>query len=110
MQQFATKKINDFDENQFLATIAVGRTIRSFRKKQTVFAQGDPCAAVFYIRKGKVKVKITVVSKLGKDATLGILNAGEFFCEGALTGQPWRMMSATTMRSAPHQDCEGYHP
>jgi CRP/FNR family transcriptional regulator, cyclic AMP receptor protein len=91
----ASKKLHQFDPNEFLATIAKGRTILSFRKNQTVFAQGAQCDAVFYIQKGKIK--LTVVSKHGKEATIGILNAGDFFGEGCLTGQSSRMMSATAM-------------
>jgi CRP/FNR family transcriptional regulator, cyclic AMP receptor protein len=67
----------------------------AFPKKQTIFAQGDAANAVFYIQEGKVR--LTVVSKIGKEATLGILSAGEFFGEGGLAGQAFRMGSATAM-------------
>src|SRR6202790_5398422 len=60
-----------------------------------IFAQGDSSDAVFYIQEGKVK--LTVVSKNGKEATIGILNEGDFFGEGCLTGQPLRMCSATAV-------------
>jgi CRP/FNR family cyclic AMP-dependent transcriptional regulator len=72
-----------------------GRKIATFSKKQTIFAQGDPSDAVFYIQKGKVR--LTVVSKSGKVATTGILNEGDFFGEGVLSGQVLRMFSATAM-------------
>ena len=65
-----------------------GRKIEAFPKKQTIFAQGDSSDAAFYIQKGKVKP--TVVSKIGKEATIGILNEGDFFGEGCLAGQPLR--------------------
>jgi len=68
-------------------------------KKQTIFSQGDAADAVFYIQEGKVR--LTVVSKNGKEATLGILNEGEFFGEGGLAGQSLRMGSASAMT-----DCE----
>jgi len=71
----------------------------SFPKKQIIFTQGDAADAVFYIQEGKVR--LTVVSQIGKEATLGILNDGEFFGEGGLAGQPFRMGSATAMT-----DCE----
>jgi CRP/FNR family cyclic AMP-dependent transcriptional regulator len=67
----------------------------AFAKKKTIFAQGDSSDAVFYIQKGKVK--LTVVSEVGKEATIGILNEGDFFGEGCLTGQPLRLCSATAM-------------
>jgi CRP/FNR family transcriptional regulator, cyclic AMP receptor protein len=66
-----------------------------FPKKQSVFAQGDPADAVFYLQTGKVR--LTVVSKNGKEATIGILSDGSFFGEGSLAGQPLRMGSATAM-------------
>jgi len=66
-----------------------------FPKKQAIFVQGDSSDAVFYIQKGKVR--LTVVSTSGKEATIGILNEGDFFGEGSLTGQPLRMSSATAM-------------
>jgi CRP-like cAMP-binding protein len=66
-----------------------------FPKKQTVFAQGDPADAVFYLQTGKVR--LTVVSKPGKEATIGILSDGSFFGEGSLAGQPLRMGTATAM-------------
>jgi CRP-like cAMP-binding protein len=66
-----------------------------FPKKQTVFVQGDPADAVFYLRTGKVR--LAVVSKTGKEATIGVLSDGSFFGEGSLAGQPFRMGSATAM-------------
>jgi CRP/FNR family transcriptional regulator, cyclic AMP receptor protein len=95
----SVKKKRDFDPDTFLATIGEGRTVVSFAKKQTIFTQGDAADAVFYIQEGKVR--LTVVSKIGKEATLGILNEGAFFGEGGLAGQPLRMGSATAMT-----DCE----
>jgi CRP/FNR family cyclic AMP-dependent transcriptional regulator len=94
-----TKKKRQFDPKRFLATIGKGRTIVSVRKKQTIYAQGAVCDAVFYIQKGKIR--LTVVSEGGKEATIGMLTAGEFFGEGGLAGQPLRMGSATAMT-----DCE----
>jgi len=91
----STKKLIKFDPKTFLSTIDGGRKIAAFPKKQTIFAQGDSSDAVFYIQEGKVK--LTVVSKIGKEATIGILNAGDFFGEGCLTGQLLRLCSATAM-------------
>ena len=91
----AAKKRRDFDPHAFLATIGEGRKIVSFPKKQTIFTQGDPADAVFYVQTGKVR--LTVVSNDGKEATIGILGDGAFFGEGALAGQALRMGSATAM-------------
>jgi len=71
----ANKK-REFDPNMFLATIGVGRKILAVQKKQSIFIQGDVADAIFYIQKGKVK--LTVVSKAGKEATIGILNERNF--------------------------------
>jgi CRP/FNR family cyclic AMP-dependent transcriptional regulator len=91
----AAKKRRKFDLKTFLSTIDGGRTIADVPKKQTIFAQGDSSDSVFYIQKGKVK--LTVVAASGKEATIGILNEGDFFGEGCLTGQPRRMCSATAI-------------
>ena len=89
------KKLRKFDPKTFLSTIDGARKIAAFSKKQTIFVQGDPSDAVFYIQQGKVR--ITVVSKSGKEATIGILSEGDFFGEGCLTGQLLRLCSATAM-------------
>src|SRR6202522_4038675 len=91
----ATKKLSKFDPKTFLSTMNGGRKIVAFPKKKTIFVQGESSDAVFYIQKGKVR--LTVVSQIGKEATIGILNEGDFFGEGCLTGQPLRLCSATAM-------------
>ena len=91
----ASKKTSEFDPKIFLSTSDGGREILALGRKQTIFAQGDSSDAVFYIQKGKVK--LTVLSKTGKEATIGILNEGAFFGEGCLTGQLLRLSSATAM-------------
>jgi CRP/FNR family transcriptional regulator, cyclic AMP receptor protein len=95
MPMAAAKKLSEFNPTAFLSTIDGGRKIAAFSKKQTIFVQGDSSDAVFYIQKGKVK--LTVVSRSGKEATIGILNEGDFFGEGCLAGQPLRFCSATAM-------------
>ena len=92
-------KKNGFDANTFLATIGEGRKILVIRKKESIFSQGDEADAVFYVRKGKVR--LTVVSKIGKEATIAIVGQGNFFGEGSLAGQLLRMGSAIAMT-----DCE----
>jgi len=91
----ANKTRRTFDPKTFLSTINGGRKIVAFVKKQAIFAQGDPSDAVFYIKKGKVR--LSVVSERGKEATIAILNPGDFFGEGCLTGQPLRLCTATAM-------------
>jgi CRP/FNR family transcriptional regulator, cyclic AMP receptor protein len=91
----AKKKGRQFDPSTFLATIGEGRKNLKFARKQGIFAQGDRADAVFYIQKGKVR--LTVVSKTGREATIGMLTDGSFFGEGALAGQTVRMGSAAAM-------------
>ena len=95
----AAKKTRDFDPDTFLATIGDGRKILSVPKKQVIFAQGDDADSVFYIQSGKVR--LTVVSQAGKEATIAIVGERNFFGEGALAGQLLRMGSAAAMT-----DCE----
>ncbi len=89
------KKKRTFDPHSFLATIGQGRKFILFAKGQTIFAQGDPSDAVFNIHTGKIR--LTVVSTNGKEATIGILGEGDFFGEGSLAGQALRMGSATAL-------------
>jgi CRP-like cAMP-binding protein len=93
------KKEESFDPRKFLATIGEGRKVVGYVRKDTIFKQGDAADSVFYIQEGKVS--LTVVSNSGKEATLGILNEGDFFGEGSLAGQRLRMGSANAMT-----DCE----
>lgn len=90
-----SSQMREFDPKSFLATIGNGRKILRFEKDQTIFAQGNPTDAVFYIQNGKIK--LSVVSKAGKEATIGVLAEGSFFGEGGLAGQAVHMGSATAM-------------
>jgi CRP/FNR family transcriptional regulator, cyclic AMP receptor protein len=87
--------VRRFDPAAFLATTAKGRAVSTHRKGKVLFAQGDASDAVFYLKKGKVK--ITVSSKQGKEAVVALLSADEFFGEGCLIGQPKRLATATAM-------------
>ncbi|PYX05235.1 MAG: Crp/Fnr family transcriptional regulator [Acidobacteria bacterium] len=95
MSPAAIARKREVDPHEFLATIGEGRKAMLFPKKQTIFAQGDPADAVFYLQTGKVK--LAVVSKTGKEATIGILSDESFFGEGSLAGQTLRMGTATAM-------------
>jgi CRP/FNR family cyclic AMP-dependent transcriptional regulator len=91
----SVKNKREFDPNTFLATIGEGRKIVPFQKKQTIFAQGDAADALFYIQSGRVK--LTVVSNNGKEATIGIVSERDFLGEGCLAGQPLRVAAAAAM-------------
>jgi len=99
VRRAAGKSAREFDPNTFLATIGEGRILLSIEKKQRIFMQGDRSDAVYYVQRGKVR--LTVLSKGGKEATIAIVSEKNFFGEGALAGQSQRMGSATAMT-----DCE----
>ena len=84
-----------FGLTTFLARGGEGRSIVKFRKKRLIFSQGDPADAVFYLREGKIR--LTVVSKQGKEAVIATLESGNFFGEGGLAGQRIRMATATAV-------------
>jgi CRP-like cAMP-binding protein len=88
-----SKKPPRFDLKAFLAKAGDGRTILESREKQTLFSQGDPSDAVFHILKGKIK--LTVLSRQGKEAAIAMLEPDDFFGEGCLAGQHLRMATAT---------------
>src|ERR1044071_2501336 len=84
-----------FKPAAFLETTATGRVISTHSAKEVIFAQGYDADAVFYIRKGKVKVAI--ISRDGKEAIIGLPGPDEFVGEGCLIGQPKRLATASAM-------------
>src|SRR6185437_14980965 len=94
-ERFVKKPAKAFDAKALLAKVGDGKTIATYQKDQTVFAQGDVADAVFYVQAGRVKV--TVVSEQGKEAVVGILEPGQFFGEGCLNGHPLRISTTTAM-------------
>jgi len=91
----ANQKNQPVDWESLLAGINGGRTIVEYTANRIIFRQGDPSDAIFYIRRGKVK--LTVTSQQGKEAIVAILGAGEFFGEGCLAGQPLRVATAVAI-------------
>jgi len=89
------KRAAPFALGTYLAKVRGAETVKEYRRKHTIFSQGSPADAVFYIEKGKVK--LTVLSARGKEAVVAILGNGDFFGEGGLAGQPLRMATATSM-------------
>ena len=82
-----------FNAKAFLESEGLAKRIVVYRQGEPIFAQGDPCEHVLYIQKGNVK--LSVLSKMGREAVVAMLGTGEFFGEGCLAGQPVRMGSAT---------------
>ena len=87
-----------FDPATFLAIVGEGKSIAKYQKGKIAFSQGDVGDAVFYIQKGKIK--LTVISKRGKEAVVGIIGSSHFFGEGCLNGHPLRVTTATAI-----EDC-----
>jgi CRP/FNR family transcriptional regulator, cyclic AMP receptor protein len=91
--RFKSNKARSFDAQAFLDSAGVSRKIVEYRKKATIFAQGDPATTVMYIQRGRVK--LTVVNGAGKEAVVAVLRSGDFFGDGCLAGQSVRIGSAT---------------
>jgi CRP/FNR family transcriptional regulator, cyclic AMP receptor protein len=89
------KKSQPVDWEVILAGVFRGKTVIEYGTNRNIFRQGQPADALFYLRRGKVK--LTVMSQQGKEAIVAILDAGEFFGEGCLAGQPSRMATAIAM-------------
>ena len=87
------ERLPPFDAETFLQSAGATRRVATFPKGKVVFSQGQPSDAVMYIQKGGIK--ISVVSRTGKEAVVAMLGPGDFFGEGALTGQPIRLGTAT---------------
>jgi len=85
-----SKQEGTFNALEFLSSPGV-----DYRRGNVIFTQGDPCESFLYIQKGRVK--ISVLSKAGREVIVAILGAGDFFGEGGLAGQPVRMGSATAL-------------
>jgi CRP/FNR family transcriptional regulator, cyclic AMP receptor protein len=91
----AAKATPVFNAQAFLESAGVPKTIAQYGRGEAVFTQGDACEHVMYIQSGSVK--LSVLSKTGREAVVAMLGPGEFFGEGCLAGQPLRMGSATAM-------------
>jgi CRP-like cAMP-binding protein len=91
----ANGKEKPFDTEAFLHSAGVARNVMDYKKKEALFSQGDPCKNLMFIQKGEVK--ISVVSKTGKEAVVGMLGHGDFIGEGGLAGQTTRMATATAI-------------
>src|SRR5258707_8042375 len=94
-----TGKSIDFDTEAFLRHIGAGKTLVPLQKKQVIFSQGDSADAVYYIKKGKVR--LFVVSKSGKEATIALMGAGAFIGDKCVaTSQPFRLTTASSIFEA----------
>jgi CRP-like cAMP-binding protein len=90
-----TRKRHGFDPARFLATGENGRSLIEYRRDEVIFSQGEPADAVFYVRKGKIKLVVT--SKQGKQAVVAILGVDDFLGEGCLNGESVRLATARAL-------------
>jgi CRP-like cAMP-binding protein len=87
-----------FDLDTFLDSAGAARTVRKYARSAIIFSQGDHATDVFYVRQGRVK--LSVLSRTGKEAVVAILSRGDFFGEGCLAEQPRRMATASAMSAS----------
>jgi CRP/FNR family cyclic AMP-dependent transcriptional regulator len=91
----ATRAAPVFSAQSYLESAGVEKTIAQYGRGDAIFKQGDACEHVMYIQNGGVK--LSVLSKTGREAVVAMLGPGDFFGEGCLAGQPRRMGSATAI-------------
>jgi CRP-like cAMP-binding protein len=89
------KRPRTFNAQAFLDSSGLSKKIVDYRRAEVVFSQGDACDSVMYIQSGGVK--LSVLSKTGREAIVAMLGPGDFFGEGCLAGQPLRIGSATAI-------------
>ena len=87
-----------FNVRAFLESAGLEKTIEAYERGDAIFTQGDACEDVMYLQTGCVK--LSVLSKTGKEAVVAMLGPGDFFGEGCLAGQPLRVGSATAVMTA----------
>src|SRR2546423_6091089 len=90
---------NPFDPKIFLSVVGTGKTVSKYRKGEVIFAQGEMADSIYYLQRGRVKV--VVLSEQGKEAVVGLIEAGPLFCEGCMNGHPFRIATTPTMEPGP---------
>src|SRR6266513_3998831 len=90
-------KKSPFDPQLFLSVVGTGKTVSKYRKGEVIFAQGEVADTIYYLQKGRIKV--VVLSEQGKEAVVGLLEAGQFFGEGYMNGHKLRIATTTTMEA-----------
>src|SRR5438094_3491597 len=93
-----SKASDAFNVDAFLGSAGVARRIVDYRRTEVIFTQGEPCQSVLYIHRGGVR--LSVLSKAGREAIVAMLGSGDFFGEGCLAGQSVHTGSATAIASS----------
>src|SRR5881394_3353918 len=88
-------KKSPFDPKIFLSVVGTGKTVSKYRKGEVIFAQGEMADSIYYLQRGRVKV--VVLSEQGKEAVVGLIEAGQFFGEGCMNGHRFRTVTPPTM-------------
>jgi CRP/FNR family transcriptional regulator, cyclic AMP receptor protein len=96
--QLEINMTDSFDTKTFLAKVGDGKAITIYQKDQNIFEQGEAADTIFYLQRGKIK--LTVQSERGKEAVVGILEAGQFFGEGCMNGHPLRISTTTAIEDS----------
>ena len=96
--QASLQAIPPFELKKFLESAGIKRRITKYARSGVVFSQGDSATDVFYVQLGRIK--LSVLSKAGKEAVVAILGPGDFFGEGCLAGQPRRMATASALSAS----------
>ena len=91
----SAKSPGAFNAQQFLDSSGIAKKVVKYGRNETIFRQGDACEDIMYIRTGGVK--LSVLSTIGREAVVAMLGPGDFFGEGCLAGQPFRIGSATAI-------------
>jgi CRP/FNR family transcriptional regulator, cyclic AMP receptor protein len=91
----AANRVAAFNAEAFLKSAGVAKRVAQYGRGDAVFTQGDTCEHVMYIQAGGIK--LSVLSKTGREAVVAMLGPGDFFGEGCLAGQPFRMGTATAI-------------
>ena len=94
----SSREPQPFNLQVFLESSGVARTIRKYSRSAVIFSQGDVATDVYYIQHGRVK--LSVISRTGKEAVVAVLDQGDFFGEGCLAGQPRRISTASAMSAS----------
>jgi CRP-like cAMP-binding protein len=94
----ARAPVQSFDLQAFLDSVGTARTVKEYARSAAIFSQGDSANDVFYLQQGSVK--LSVLSKTGKEAVVAIFGPGDFFGEGCLAGQPRRMATAAALTAS----------
>lgn len=91
-------RVQFFNAERFLTSTGSAKRVTDYQKNAVIFRQGDPATSVLYIQTGRIK--LSVVSRTGKEATVAVLGPGDFFGESCLAGHPVRMSTAIAMMSS----------